>query len=337
MRRSLLLAALLAPLACGDDDNALRASGTVEVVEVDVAPMVPARVLRVWVEEGATVGAGDTVATLSLTTLPADIAGRRARLAAAEASLRDLRAGARPAEIEQAASQVAAAAADSARAARDLARARDLAARQVVSQQALDAARGAAEVAASRLAAARDALRLVREGARAERIRAAEAEVEAARATLEGARATAADLVLLSPVAGRVLSRHAEAGEVLPAGVPAATIGETARPWVRIYLPARVLAGVQPGTSARITVPGNDARAWAGRVTAISDRAEFTPRVALSEEERSDLLFGVKVEVADTSGTLKPGMPAEVELEELTRDGRRGTTENGPRAGARSP
>jgi HlyD family secretion protein len=45
---------------------------------------------------------------------------------------------------------------------------------------------------------------------------------------------------------------------------------------------------------------------------AINDKAEFTPRVALTEEERADLLFGVKVELADTTGVLKPGLPATV-------------------------
>jgi HlyD family secretion protein len=51
-----------------------------------------------------------------------------------------------------------------------------------------------------------------------------------------------------------------------------------------------------------------------GRVAAIKPKAEFTPRVALTEEERADLLFGVKVELSDTTGLLRPGLPATVEL-----------------------
>jgi HlyD family secretion protein len=49
-------------------------------------------------------------------------------------------------------------------------------------------------------------------------------------------------------------------------------------------------------------------------VVAVNDRAEYTPRIALTEKERADLLFGVKVMFDDTTGTLKPGLPATVEI-----------------------
>jgi HlyD family secretion protein len=49
-------------------------------------------------------------------------------------------------------------------------------------------------------------------------------------------------------------------------------------------------------------------------VVSINDRAEFTPRVALTEDERADLMFGVRVEFADSSGALKPGLPVTVRL-----------------------
>jgi len=52
-----------------------------------------------------------------------------------------------------------------------------------------------------------------------------------------------------------------------------------------------------------------------GTVTFISPKAEFTPRIALTEEERADLVFGVKVALTDTTGLLRPGLPATVELE----------------------
>jgi HlyD family secretion protein len=53
-------------------------------------------------------------------------------------------------------------------------------------------------------------------------------------------------------------------------------------------------------------------------VTAVNPRAEFTPRAALTEEEREDLMFGVRIELADTSGAVKPGLPATVRLAPLS-------------------
>jgi HlyD family secretion protein len=49
-------------------------------------------------------------------------------------------------------------------------------------------------------------------------------------------------------------------------------------------------------------------------VSAVATRAEFTPRVALTENERADLLFAVRVELADSTGRLKAGLPVTVHL-----------------------
>jgi HlyD family secretion protein len=56
------------------------------------------------------------------------------------------------------------------------------------------------------------------------------------------------------------------------------------------------------------------ARSFSGRVVAINSKAEFTPRVALTEDERADLMFGVKIEFQDSSGALKPGLPVTVTI-----------------------
>src|SRR5687768_997827 len=82
-------------------DDAIEAMGTIEVVETDVAPTAAGRVVRVWVDEGDAVDAGDTLVTLANTTLPADIEQLRARVAVAQSRLRDLQAGARPAELRR--------------------------------------------------------------------------------------------------------------------------------------------------------------------------------------------------------------------------------------------
>jgi HlyD family secretion protein len=138
--------------------------------------------------------------------------------------------------------------------------------------------------------------------------------VENARAALAAAVQTASDLVLLAPVSGTVMVRNAEPGEVLGAGVAAMTIGEVARPYVRIYVNQRALPRVRLGASAEGVLDGLPDRPFPGRVIAINSKAEFTPRVALTEEERADLVFGVKVAFADSIGALKPGLPITVRI-----------------------
>jgi HlyD family secretion protein len=315
------LGGALVALACGSavagcarHVDGVEAMGTLEVVEVDVAPAAPARVVSIPVDEGAAVRTGDTLVVLTQATLSADIQQRRGRVAAAEAALRDLLQGPRPAELQQARDQLAAAEAEATRTARDFDRLSTLARTQVVSQQQLDAARAAAATAASRRDQARQALRLLEEGTRPERIRAARADVESARAALAAAQATQSDLTLVSPVNGVVLGRHAEPGEVLAPGEPVLTVGDTSRPYVRVYVNQRVLPLVHVGQVVTAALDGLPDRAFRGRVVAINDKAEFTPRVALTEEERADLVFGVKVEFPGGGALLKPGLPITVTI-----------------------
>jgi HlyD family secretion protein len=305
------LALSVVTAACADRGAAL-VSGTIEITETDIAPASVARVLRVTVDEGDTVRIGDTLAVLQQAALPADIEQRRARVRSAQAELRDLAAGARPAELQRAEADLRSAETEAERLQREASRIESLAAAGNVSRSQLDAAQSAAKVASNRRDSARDALRLLREGARPERVQAARAAVDNAQAQLAMAEATAADLVLTAPSAGVVIGRHVEPGEVLPAGMPAVSLGDPRRPWVRVYVDAPTLASIHVGDSAHVIVPGAGGRPLNARVAAIATRAEFTPRVALTEKERADLLFGIKLDVTDSTGTAKAGLPVQV-------------------------
>jgi HlyD family secretion protein len=311
-RRYPILPALLLFLsACGGAPAPIR--GSVELPEVAVAPLATARVVRVLREEGDRVRAGDTLAILTQADADETLADLRARVASAGATVRDLQAGARPQEIAQAEAEFSAAAAEAVRAATELRRARTLIASNATSQQSVDDAEAAAAVADERRAAAGEAVRLLRAGARPQQVSAAQAELGRARASLAAAEARLADLVLRAPVDGIVLSRPGEPGEVLAAGVPAIILGDVARTYVRAFIPQALLQRVKPGTAVRVTPDGWTGAPAAGRVTSVSPEAEFTPRVALTEEERSDQLFGVRIAL-DDPGAIPAGVWVSVEV-----------------------
>ncbi len=307
----LLTAALcaLATIGCNRDrDDALIARGTVEVPEIDLAPTVGARVVSIRVEEGRVVQAGDTVALLSQADMPGSLAAQRARVSAARANLRDLEVGARPEETKRAEAELAGATAEAERTAADRERLRSLFGKDVISRQQLDNAETAARVAAERQRSAAEALALLAAGTRRDRVAAARAEVANAEAALASWEARAADLVLTSPVAGRVLTRSAEPGEFLGPGVPAVTVGEVGRPWVRVFVPAARIGELSIGDAATVTVDGTTERIGTARIVAINTRAEFTPRVALTESERADLMFGVKLDLDPPFDGVHPGL-----------------------------
>ncbi len=286
---ALRLAACLggaAILGCHRDGAVLRVSGTVEIRELALAPLAAGRVARLLKDEGDTVRRGDTIAVLEQPGLDAVIAQRRAQARAA--ALRT--------------AEIAAAAADSERAANELRRAEPLRARGVVSPQQFDALAAAAAAAAARLQA----------------VRAAARDAAAAAAALRAALAVRDQLTVLAPADGVVLTRFADRGEALAAGMPVVSVGLVTRPWVRAYVGERDIGRVRLGARAAIRLdvaPGAPA-ALPGRVVDIAPRAEFTPRVALTERERADLVFAVKVEAdaGDAGGRLKAGLPVTVEI-----------------------
>jgi HlyD family secretion protein len=311
----------VAPLAGCREPDETSASGTIEFTQTDVAGAVPSRVERILVDEGAVVKAGDTLAILKQTGLPQDLEQRRARVAAAEAELRDLQRGARPEELERAQAELQVAQTQATQTALDSTRTARLLAAGAISQAEFDAASTAARVAAARRDAARDALDLLRAGARPDRIAAARAAVGTARAQLAMGEAAAADLVLTAPVDGQVLRKYAEPGEVLAAGVPLLSLGDSRTVWVRVYVRSPVFASLRVGDTVPVTIDGLADATFQGRVTALATAAEFTPRVALTEKERADLLFGVKLELSDPTGRLKAGLPATAHFPAIDANG----------------
>ena len=266
------------------------------------------------VEDGDSVRAGDTLAILSQPTAQPEIAQRQAQVDASRAGLSEAEHGSRAPEISRATAELRAAETEAVRTAADANRARALERAGAISLQQ----RQSAEAAARQAAAHRDALRqnlvLLQQGTRPERIAGARAQVAAAQAGLSATKAVIGDLTLTAPVPGVVLSRNAEPGEIVTAGQSAVTLGEVRRPWVRVYVNARDVPSIEVGSMARATLDGLPGRTFNGRVVAVNTKAEFTPRVALTEDERADLTFGVKIEFNDTSGALKSGLPVTVTI-----------------------
>lgn len=318
MKRALWMIAVAVAACNREGGDSIVANGTLEIVEVDVAPLTAARVLRVMVEDGDSVRVGDTLAILEQPSLAGDIEQRAARVSASRAGLADLERGARAPEIARAQSQLRALDAQATRLANDASRMRKLYAAGAISQQQLEAAVTASREIAAQREAARQSLVLLQQGNTRERVEGARAEVAAAQATLSSGLATSDALTLLAPIDGVVISRNSEPGETLSPGQSAVTLGEVKQPWTRVYVNAGDIPGVSIGGLVRASVDGIPRKVFNGRVVAINTKAEFTPRVALTEDERADMMFGVKIEFDDSAGLLKPGLPVTVAIRKKT-------------------
>ncbi|HEY0873521.1 MAG TPA: efflux RND transporter periplasmic adaptor subunit [Vicinamibacterales bacterium] len=313
--------------ACGGaDQRAPRASGYVEATEVRVAAEVGGRVIEMLADEGRRVTAGDVLARLDTADL--DLALRRARAErdGAAAQLRLVRAGARTEDIRQARAQadsaraeVAAAEAELDAASKDLQRFEALLKVNAGSRKQRDDAATRVAVATARVNAARERVRAadevvsrLRAGSRREEIAAAEARVAAADAHIATLEKSLDDATVRSPVSGTITSKLVDLGETVAPRTPIAVVSDLDHAWANVYVDEPLVPQLRLGQPATLVTDAGDR--LAGSITYISPRAEFTPRNVQTAEERSKLVYRIKVSVDNTEGILKPGMPVEAEL-----------------------
>jgi len=322
-------AAALAPAGCREKPRTdrIRVSGYVEATEVRVAPEVGGRLVDLKVAEGDRVNVGDVIAQLDTADIALALQRGAAERMVADAQLRLLIAGARDEDIRQAEAQLAAADADLAAsrqeltsAERDLKRFEALLASNSGAEKPRDDAatrrdvmRDRVKAGEQRARAAAETVARLKAGARREEIDAARgrlAGVDAQIATLEKAQR---DATVVAPASGMVTQKLADEGELLAPRTPIAVVANLDEVWANVYVDEPVVPRVTLGQTATVFTdaggPGIE-----GTVTFISPKAEFTPRNVQTAEERSKLVFRVKVTVGNEKGVLKQGMPVEAEI-----------------------
>jgi HlyD family secretion protein len=289
----------------------LKVSGTVEATTVELSFKVGGRLARRLVDEGMTVSAGQVVALLEDDELKQERSARSADEKASQAALADLEAGSRREEIAQAEAALARMKADAGRLARDAERAEDLYKRDIVARQELDAALAGRDASAAAVREAEQHLRLLKAGPRPDAVRQSRARVDASSAGRAQAETRLSQAVLNAPLAGLVLAKHVEPGEMLAAGAPVVTVARMDEVWLRGYIPETELGHVKVGQSARVSIDTWPGRVFEGRVSFISSEAEFTPKNVQTEKERVKLVYRIKITLPNPKGELKPGMPAD--------------------------
>lgn len=294
------------------DTSHVRASGTVEVTEVQLAPLAGGRILELAIEESDKVEKGQFIARLSMDGADDEVKMAEAALAAARAQLEELRNGYRREDIARARAQLGAYTAQYEQAKRDEERFAALAADGVVAARDAELAAEKSKAAHDTMQAAREQLRLLENGPRAEQIAAAEANAKRAEAALGKAKTLVGYKELYSPVSGVVLTKNYEPGDVINAGAPVATLGDLTDCWVKLYIPSTQLSLVKLGGKCSVFVDPYPDRAFEAAITEINQQAEYNPRMSLTQSERANMVFWIKVSIKDTGGVIKPGMPADV-------------------------
>lgn len=320
MPRRLIAAIIIFLLAGGitayklyfNKTEGITATGTIEVTRADITPKTSGYLKELKIIEGDTVKRSQVIATIGRPDLEAQKLRDEAALAKAAAQLRDLEKGARNQEIIEARGSAAGALAVYERTKADFERYQALYQQGAISTQQLDAARSAYQVAGNSLESTTARASLIEEGSRQDAIEAQRLEVERSKAVVALAQTALDDTVLTSPSDGLVLTKNYEPGEFVNAGAAVATIGDMKDCWVKIYISSTQLGLIKVGQQVEVKVDSFPNRTFVGQIKEISQNAEFTPRQSITKHERANLVFAVKVKIANDEMILKPGMPADV-------------------------
>ncbi len=118
---------------------------------------------------------------------------------------------------------------------------------------------------------------------------------------------------VINPVKGTVLMKLAEQSEIVNYGKPLYKIADISVMELRVYVSGEQLPGIKLGQIVRVLIDSGNGgfRELEGTISWISSKSEFTPKIIQTKEERVNLVYAVKVRVAN-DGSLKIGMPGEI-------------------------
>lgn len=285
-------------------------SGTIECTQIRVAPEVSGRITHLFFQEGDEIKVGQLMARLDGTNYELKCVEARAALAQAQAQLDLMLAGSRDEDVRRAREQVREAKAVAEAAAADWVRIESVFKSHSATRKQYDEAKANAERTAAIAAAAEQQLARLVNGNRSEDIRAARAMVDLAQARLAQAEKALADCAVMAPTNGTVTIRSTEEGEYVAVGSPLATLAHLDEVWLSIYIPETRLSGVKIGQTAFVTIDGDKQR-YPGTITFIASEAEFTPKNVQTPDERTKLVYRVKITLPNKDRLFKAGMPAD--------------------------
>jgi HlyD family secretion protein len=143
-------------------------------------------------------------------------------------------------------------------------------------------------------------------------VAAAAANVLAAEAALASAELQLAKAEILAPANGTILYRNIQPGEFVAPGATLLVLAQLDQLTITVYLPEDRYGEVNLGDEAEIEIDSFPGEAFSGSIVRIADEAEFTPRNVQTGEGRRTTVFAIELRLDDSSGRLKPGMPADV-------------------------
>ena len=281
--------------ACGGNEKAYDATGTFEATETTVYAEQSGALLTFSVNEGDHIEAGKEVGLIDTTQTWLKIRQLDATKEVYQSQKPDMER------------QIAATRQQLSKAQQDEQRYRELVADGAAPSKMLDDASSQVKVLQKQLDAQISSL--------STSTRSLDKQTVAANVQIEQLRDMLRKCHIVTPTKGTVLEKYVERGEFVAIGKPLFKIADTEQMFMRAYVTSAQLQNIRIGQHVKVFADYGDGqkKAYDGTVSWISSRSEFTPKTILTDDERADLVYAVKVAVKN-DGYIKIGMYGELKL-----------------------
>lgn len=289
----IIFAVTLAFVSCSGNGNGNFATGTFEATEVIVSSEANGRLVSFDIDEGDSISSGIVLGVIDTTQLYLKKLQMEASLNSLENSKSDVY------------KQIAVIKKQIETAEKEGKRVRNLLADGAATEKQLDDIVAQVELLQSQLVAQQSALTK------------ANNSIDGQAASV-GAQLLQLDDMLsksriVSPIDGVVVGKYLEVGELATQGRPLLKVADMKNMYIRAYLTSLQLYNIKLGEEVKVFADfgGGEKREYAGRVTWISEQSEFTPKTILTDDERANLVYAVKISVRN-DGFIKLGMYGEI-------------------------
>ncbi len=289
----------------GGDGPTISATGTIEATEITLSAQSGGQIKHIIADEGQLVREGDTLLIIDDTDWRYQLDQASGGYEMAEAQFQLALKGAREEDLIQAEANFK-------NADDDLRRMEELYRAKSVTEKQLDDAK-------TRFTVSQQIWEKTKRGLQKEEIDAARARRDQTKGLFNSLQKKVSDCNVVAPIAGSITKRFVEQGELVGIGTALYRISDLSLMDITIYVTEVDLPKVQLNQKAFVTVDAFPKKEYEGKVVFISSIAEFTPKNIQTNDERTKLVFSVKVKVPNPDGTLKAGVPADVILHVANR------------------
>lgn len=313
LKYPVIIFSFLTLFGCSNDGElkSIEASGTIESTNIIISARTSGNILNINFDEGANVKAGDTVMIIDHEQLDLQLLQSIAVKDAAEAQLNLMLAGARREDIIQAEANFNQAKVNFEAAEKDKVRMENLFAAKSITQKQLDDAVARYDVMKAQYEGATENFNKVKKIFRKEEIDQARANYKKAIAGVELLKKNIRDCYVISPINGFIVKTFAEKGESVTPMTSLFKVSNLDEVELVIYVSTIELSSIKLSQKADVKTDANENKVYEGKVTYISPEAEFTPKNIQTKDERTKLVFAVKIKILNKDYELKDGMPAD--------------------------